>query len=116
MKQLDELHLRYPFYGARRLRDAMLDEHGFIVNRKRVQRLMKLMGIRAVYPGSKKPSKPNKAHRIYACLHAYESLIEARTGLDKYFRFYNVKRKHQTLNAKPDKSYYTHLPLLKQAG
>lgn len=68
MKQLDELHLRYPFYGARRLRDAMLDEHGVIVNRKRVQRLMKLVGIRAVCPGSKNTSKPNKAYRIYPYL------------------------------------------------
>lgn len=64
MKQLDELHLRYPFYGTRWLRDAMLDEHGIIVNRKRVQRLMKLMGSRAVYLGSKNTSKPNKVHRI----------------------------------------------------
>jgi putative transposase len=27
MQQIDALHLRYPFYGARRLRDALLDEH-----------------------------------------------------------------------------------------
>lgn len=67
MRQLDELHLSYPFYGARRLRDAMLDEHSLIVNRKRIQRLMKLMGISAVYPG-KNTSKPNKAHRIYPYL------------------------------------------------
>jgi putative transposase len=239
MKLLDELHLRYPFYGARRLRDAMLDEHDIIINRKRVQRLMKLMGIRAIYPGSKNTSKPNKAHRIYpyllrdieitrsnqvwctditylpmakgfaylvavmdwysrkvlswrvsnvmdtdfcidaleeainrygtpeifntdqgsqftsdaftavlkqnnirismdgkgrwidnvfierlwrsvkyeeVYLHAYESLIEARSGLDKYFQFYNAKRKHQTLKAKPDEVYYANVPLLKQAG
>jgi len=238
MKQLDELHLRYPFYGARRLRDAMLDEHGFIVNRKRVQRLMALMGIQAIYPG-RHTSKPNKAHRIYpyllrdidinrsnqvwctditylpmahgfaylvaimdwhsrkvlswrvsnvmdtdfciealeeainrygapeifntdqgsqftsnaftdvlkqnhirismdgkgrwidnvfierlwrsvkyeeVYLHAYESLIETRSGLDKYFQFYNAKRKHQTLNAKPDEVYYAGLPALKKVG
>jgi putative transposase len=69
MRKLDELHLKVPFYGARRLRDALLDEHGLVVNRKRVQRLMKIMQMRAVYPGSKKKtSLPNKAHRIYPYL------------------------------------------------
>ena len=52
MRLLDELHLRYPFFGARRLRDALYDDHGMTVNRKRVRRLMLLMGIQAVYPGS----------------------------------------------------------------
>lgn len=68
MKHLDALHLQYPFYGARRLRDALLDEHGLIVNRKHVRRLMRLMNIRAVYPGNKGTSKPDKAHRIYPYL------------------------------------------------
>ena len=68
MRLLDELHLRYPFFGARRLRDALYDDHGITVNRKRVRRLMRLMGIRAIYPGSKNTSKPNKAHRIYPYL------------------------------------------------
>jgi len=236
MRLLDELHLRYPFYGARRLRDALYDEHGIRVGRKRVRRLMVLMGIQAVYPG-KNTSKPNKAHRIYpyllrgiqinrsnqawctditylpmakgfaylvaimdwhsrkvlswrisnvmdtdfciealneainrygtpeifnsdqgaqftsgaftdelkrnnirismdgkgrwidnvfierlwrsvkyeeVYLHAYESLTQARTGLKNYFQFYNAKRKHQTLNAKPDDVYYADLPPLKQ--
>ena len=43
MRTLDALHLRYPFYGARRLRDALLDD---TVNRKHVRHLMMLMGIR----------------------------------------------------------------------
>ena len=239
MRLLDALHLSYPFYGARRLRDALYDEHGILVNRKRMRRLMVLMGIRAFYPGSKNTSKPNKAHRIYpyllgdieinlsnqawctditylpmakgfaylvaimdwhsrkvlswrisnvmdtdfciealneainrygapeifnsdqgaqftstaftdalkqhnirismdgkgrwidnvfierlwrsvkyeeVYLHAYESLTQARSGLKKYFQFYNTKRKHQTLNAKPDEVYYADLPLLKQVG
>jgi len=68
MRHLDVLHLRYPFYGARRLRDALLDEEGLIVNRKHVRRLMILMDIRAVYPGNKGTSKPKKAHRIYPYL------------------------------------------------
>ena len=237
MKQLDVLHLSYPFYGARRLRDALFDEHGLIVNRKRVRRLMRLMGIQAIYPGRRYTSRPNRAHRIYpyllrdieinrpnqvwctditylpmakgfaylvaimdwhsrkvlswrisnvmdtdfciealneainrygapeifnsdqgaqftstafidvlkqhqvrismdgkrrwidnvfierlwrsvkyeeVYLHAYESLTQARTGLKKYFQFYNTKRKHQTLKAKPDQVYYADLRSLSQ--
>ena len=68
MRHLDVLHLRYPFYGARRLRDVLLDEEGLIVNCKHVRHLMVLMDIRAVYPGNKGTSKPNKAHRIYLYL------------------------------------------------
>lgn len=41
-----------------------------------------------------------KYEEVY--LHVYESLIEACGRSDKYFRFYNAKRKHQTLNAKSD--------------
>jgi putative transposase len=48
-------------------------------------------------------------------LHAYESLTEARNGLEKYFVFYNSKRKHQTLKAKPNEIYYADLPQLKMA-
>ncbi len=238
MRYLDELHLRYPFYGTRRLRDALLDEYDLVVNRKHVRRLMHLMDIHAIYPGKKGTSKPNKAHRIYpyllrdveinrsnhvwctditylpmakgfaylvaimdwhsrkvlswrlsnvmdtdfciealkeaigkygapeifntdqgsqftsnaftgvlkqhevrismdgkgrwidnvfierlwrsvkyeeVYLHAYESLSEARKNLKKYFVFYNSKRKHQTLKAKPDEVYYSDLPQLKMA-
>jgi len=239
MKHLDALHLQYPFYGARRLRDILLDEHGLVVNRKHVRRLMRLMNIRAVYPGNKGTSKPNKAHRIYpyllrdieinrsnqvwctditylpmargfaylvaimdwhsrkvlswrisnvmdtgfciealneaierydepeifnsdqgaqftsnaftdvlkphdirismdgkgrwvdnvfierlwrsvkyeeVYLHAYDSLTEARKGLKKYFQFYNSKRKHQTLKAKPDERHYDDLPMTEMAA
>ena len=239
MRHLDALHLRYPFYGTRRLRDALLDEHDLVINRKHVRRLMMLMDIHAVYPGNKGTSRPNKAHRIYpyllrgievnrsnqawcaditylpmakgfaylvaimdwhsrkvlswrvsnvmdadfciealneaidrysvpeifntdqgsqftskaftgvlkqhdirismdgkgrwidnvfierlwrsvkyeeVYLHAYESLTHARNGLEKYFEFYNTKRKHQTLKAKPDEVYYADLLPLKMAA
>jgi putative transposase len=67
MRQLDELHLRYPFKGSRRLRDALWDEYGLQVNRKRVQRLMRQMGIRALYPGMK-ITRPNPQHKVYPYL------------------------------------------------
>jgi putative transposase len=49
------------------------------------------------------------------CLHAYESLAEARDGLEKYFIFSIAKEKHQALKAKPDEVYYSDLPQLKIA-
>jgi len=235
MRRIDEMHLKRPFYGSRRIRDWLQDE-GYDINRKRVQRLMRQMGIRALYP-KPRTSKPGKGHKIYpyllrdlvidrpnqvwatdisyipmakgfvylvavidwysrkvlswrlsnsmdtdfcidaleealsrhgtpdifntdqgaqftseaftdvlkeagidismdgkgrwidnvfverlwrsvkyeeVYLHAYESLTQARAGLKNYFQFYNAKRKHQTLNAKPDDLYYTDLPPLKQ--
>ena len=49
MRLIDEIHLQLPFYGSRRKRDE-LEERGHTVNRKRVQRLMRQMGLRALYP------------------------------------------------------------------
>ena len=48
MRQIDELHLEYPFAGARMLRD-MLRAQGFEVGRKHVATLMKRMGVEALY-------------------------------------------------------------------
>lgn len=67
MREIDVLHLRHPCKGSRRLRDDLWDEHGLQVNRKRVRRLMKLMGIRALYPGAK-TTKRNIAHKVYPYL------------------------------------------------
>lgn len=67
MRKLDELHLRHPFKGSRRLRDDLWDDDGLRVNRKRVQRLMRLMGIRALHPGAK-TTRPNPQHKIYPYL------------------------------------------------
>jgi hypothetical protein len=63
MRLIDEIHLRLPFYGSRRIRDE-LEEHGHTVNRKRVQRLMRLMELRALYP-RRRTSQPGKGHKIY---------------------------------------------------
>jgi len=66
MRLLDEIHLEYPFYGSRRLKNALMDK-GYIVARKKVSRLMKLLGITAIYP---KPntSKSNPSHKVYPYL------------------------------------------------
>jgi len=66
MRQMDEIHLELPFYGSRRIRDELL-ERGHRVNRKRVQRLMRRMGINALYPGPN-TSRANHAHKVYPYL------------------------------------------------
>jgi putative transposase len=50
MRRIDEVHLKYPFYGSRRMSIHLRDEE-LEVNRKRVQRLMRKMGLVAIYPG-----------------------------------------------------------------
>jgi putative transposase len=66
MRLIDEQYTACPFYGSRRM-TAWLVEHGEGVNRKRVQRLMRVMGLEAIYP---KPrlSLAGKGHRIYPYL------------------------------------------------
>ena len=66
MRLIDEIHLQWPFYGSRRMRDE-LEERGHTVNRKRVQRLMRQMGLRALYP-RRRTSQPGKGHKIYPYL------------------------------------------------
>jgi putative transposase len=66
MRLLDEQYTRAPFYGSRRMREWLATQ-GHAVNRKRVSRLMALMGIEAVYP-KPKLSQPGEGHRIYPYL------------------------------------------------
>ncbi len=66
MRRIDEEYTAHPFYGSRKM-TVWLREHGESVNRKRVQRLMRLMGLEAIYP---KPrlSTAGLGHRIYPYL------------------------------------------------
>ena len=66
MRLIDEEYTRHPFFGSRRL-VVWLGERGQAVNRKRVARLMDVMGIEAVYP-KPKLSQPGEGHRIYPYL------------------------------------------------
>ena len=66
MRLIDECHLQHPYYGSRRIRD-WLDDRGQIVNRKRIQRLMRRMGLTALYP-KRNTSRRNQAHRVYPYL------------------------------------------------
>lgn len=66
MRAIDEAYLAHPFFGSRQMA-RWLRRQGWLVNRKRVQRLMRLMGLEAIY---QKPntSRPNPEHRIYPYL------------------------------------------------
>ena len=66
MRLIDEEYTRHPFYGSRKIR-TFLRRQGYKVNRKRVQRLMRKMGIQSIAP---KPntSMPRKDHKIYPYL------------------------------------------------
>ncbi len=66
MRLIDEQYTRAPFYGSRRMA-VCLRSQGHEVNRKRVGRLMGLMGIEAVYP-KPKLSQPGEGHKIYPYL------------------------------------------------
>lgn len=66
MRQIDALYLQWPFYGSRRLCDE-LRQRGERINRKRVRRLMRRMGLRAVYP-KPRTSLPGQGHKIYPYL------------------------------------------------
>lgn len=66
MRLIDQQYLETPFYGSRKM-SVFLRTQGYRVNRKRVQRLMREMGLFAIYP---KPnlSKPHPEHRVYPYL------------------------------------------------
>ena len=66
MRQMDEQYFKTPFYGVRRL-TVWLRSLGYKINRKRVRRLMGLMGWQTIY---RKPntSKPDKEHKVYPYL------------------------------------------------
>src|SRR5260370_2086969 len=66
MRKIDEQYTARPYYGSRRM-TAWLCTQGEEVNRKRVQRLMRLMGLEAIYPRPKL-SQAGKGHRTYPYL------------------------------------------------
>ncbi len=66
MKLIDQQYTKTPFYGSRQMRNH-LRLSDYKINRKRVQRLMRLMGLEAIYP-KPRTSIPNKEHKIYPYL------------------------------------------------
>ena len=66
MRIIDEQYLKTPSWGSRSMRNH-LRRRGYKINRKRVQRLMRLMGLEAIYP-KPKTSRPHPAHKVYPYL------------------------------------------------
>jgi putative transposase len=66
MRRIDEINLAEPTWGSRMIRDFLALE-GLKVNRKRIQRLMALMGIKVVYP-KRNLSRRNHEHKVYPYL------------------------------------------------
>ena len=74
MRLIDEEFLRHPFYGSRKM-TVYLNRKGISVTRKRIQRLMRLMGLESVVP---KPntSRQRKGHKVYPYLLKKMSITE----------------------------------------
>jgi putative transposase len=66
MRLIDEEYALHPFYGSRRMRQILLKK-GYTVNRKRVQRLMRQLGLAGMAPGPN-TSKPHPEHKVYPYL------------------------------------------------
>ena len=66
MRLMDERYLKTPFYGVRRMHH-FINKKGCFVNIKKIRRLLRLMGLEAIYP---KPnlSKPQQGHKKYPYL------------------------------------------------
>ena len=67
MRLMDEQYTETPFYGVLKMREWLKREHQIIVNPKRVRRLLRKMGLVAVYP-KRNLSKPAPGHKIYPYL------------------------------------------------
>jgi len=69
MNAIDEIYTDHPFYGSRRVRYELKDEHGISIGRHHIRRLMRLMGLEAVYPKKRmNTSIADDSHRKYPYL------------------------------------------------
>ena len=66
MRIIDEQYLETPFYGSRSMRNH-IRRLGWTINRKPIQRLMRLMGLQAIYP-KPRTTKPNPQNKVYPYL------------------------------------------------
>lgn len=63
---IDEIYTQHPYYGSRKITQCLRDI-GYLVNRKRIQRLMRKLGLAAMVPGPN-TSKPHPEHKVYPYL------------------------------------------------
>jgi len=67
MNIIDEIYTEYPFYGSRRIKKELETYHQIRIGREKSQRLMRLMGLEAIYP-KKRTTFPSQEHKIYPYL------------------------------------------------
>ena len=67
LRRLDKAYLEHPCYGSRRWAVVLGDERGIYINRKRMQRLMRIARIQVIYP-KRNLSRPAPGHKIYPYL------------------------------------------------
>ncbi|KRE48091.1 IS3 family transposase [Paenibacillus sp. Soil522] len=91
MHLIDEIYTLHPYFGYRRMTRFLRDQ-GFDVNRKRVRRLMRLIGLEAIYP------KPNLSKRLHAQYKRPYLLRGLKIDRPNYVQFCNQIRPHQSLN------------------
>jgi transposase InsO family protein len=122
MRIIDEEFMEDPTYGSRTMR-YVLRRRGYAVSRKRIQRLMRKMGLKAIYR-EPKTSIPNLEHKIYPYLLSNLTIdrpnqvwctdityIPMRRGLQRWFSRYNAVRPHDSLHgATPDEAYFAITP------
>ena len=76
MNAIDEIYTKYPFYGHRRIKTELTEEYGIDIGKKRIIRLMKEMGLEAIYPRKKlNLSEPDKYHKKFPYLLSGLSII-----------------------------------------
>lgn len=66
LNEIDDIFTSCPFYGSRRIRQELM-RRGHAVNRKKIRRMMRLLGIQAIYP-KKSLSRRNPEHKTYPYL------------------------------------------------
>ena len=69
MNHIDEIYTDRPFFGSRSIKWALEDDYGIFICRDRVRRLMRMVGIEAIYPKKKhNTSVPDESHKKYPYL------------------------------------------------
>ena len=95
MRFIDQIYMKYPFKGSRKICFALRDIHGVHVSRGRVQRLMRIMGLRGLSPRPK-TTRGAEGHKIYPYLLREEKIeranhVQIRCG-QRTSRIYRCQR------------------------
>ena len=101
MRLIDELYTRHPSLGSRGMRDR-LRLKGHKVNRKRVKRLMNLMGIQSLAPQKKKTTVPAPGHKIYPYLLRNLDIVRPDQVWSSDFTYIRLRRGFVFLTAVMD--------------